>query len=101
MFIISDKLIFVVTSVLTQALRVLTSFIVLRFLVPEDYGLLGLVAIAPGYLAPLGDCGIARALVQFRELPTEVVESCALVVSLTLAAVYALVYSGSGLYLYL
>jgi len=101
MFIISDKLIFLVTSVLTQALRVLTSFIVLRFLVPEDYGLLGLVAILPGYLSPLGDFGIARALVQFRDLPAEVVESCALIVSLTLAGVYASAYSGSGLYLYL
>ncbi len=60
MLIVSDKIIFLFTSVMTQALRVLTAFAMARLLKIEDYGLITLVSLAPGFIAVLGDCGIAR-----------------------------------------
>jgi PST family polysaccharide transporter len=98
--VVSDKAIFLFTSVATQALRVAAMFVMARLLRPEDYGLLTLVAIAPGFIALLGDCGIARALVQYRDLPTEPVEASGLVVSVMLGLIYAIVYLCSGIYFF-
>jgi len=98
--VLSDKAIFLFTSVATQALRIAAMFIMARLLRPEDYGLLTLVAIAPGFFALLGDCGVARALVQYRDLPTEPVEASGLVVSVTLGLIYAVVYLCSGIYFF-
>jgi O-antigen/teichoic acid export membrane protein len=99
-FHVSDKLQFVVTSFGVQALRVITVFVMARLLVPEDYGLLTLVAVAPGFLAALGDCGINRALVQYRDHPTAVVEASGLTISFALALIYAALFVVSGLYFY-
>jgi len=96
--IVSDKIIFLFTSVMTQALRVLTAFAMARLLKIEDYGLITLVSLGPGFIAVLGDCGIARALVQYRDLPTETTESSGLIISVTFGIVYTLVWIGSGLF---
>ena len=101
MFVVSDKLVFLITSVLAQALRVITTFVMARLLTPEDYGLLALVGIAPGFLALLGDCGITRALVQYRDLPTETVEASGLMVSVALAIFYAALFFASGVFFFL
>jgi O-antigen/teichoic acid export membrane protein len=97
-FVVSDKLVFLFTSVMAQVLRVLTAFVMARLLVPEDYGLLTLISVAPGFLAALGDCGVARALVQYRDLPTEITEATGLVISAALGTFYAVIFVASGFY---
>ncbi len=94
--IVSDKIIFLFTSVMTQVLRVLTAFAMARLLKVEDYGLITLVALAPGFISVLGDCGIARALVQYRDLPKETTEDSGLIVSVVLGIVYTMIWLGSG-----
>jgi PST family polysaccharide transporter len=94
--VFSDKLIFLFTSLMTQGLRIATTIAMARLLKPDDYGLLALVALPPGFLASLGDCGIAKALVQYRDLPTEITEASGLVVSVTLAVLYAMLWIISG-----
>jgi PST family polysaccharide transporter len=96
--IVSDKIIFLFTSVMTQALRVLTAFAMARLLKIEDYGLITLVSLAPGFISVLGDCGVARALVQYRDMPAEKTEATGLIISMALGVVYTLVWLGSGLF---
>jgi lipopolysaccharide exporter len=96
--VFSDKIIFLFTSLMTQALRVITAFVMARLLTPDDYGLLTLISIAPSFISMLGDCGIARALVQYRDLPTEVVEASGLTVSVSLAIFYTVLWIISGFY---
>ncbi|HEX4053933.1 MAG TPA: oligosaccharide flippase family protein [Tepidisphaeraceae bacterium] len=98
MLVLSDKIVFLFTSVMTQALRVITAFVMARLLTPNDYGLLTLISIAPSFIAALGDCGIARALVQYRDLPTETVEASGLTVSVALSLFYATLWLASGFY---
>jgi O-antigen/teichoic acid export membrane protein len=99
-FIVSDKLVFLFTSVMAQVLRVVTAFVMARLLIPEDYGLLTLISVAPGFFAALGDCGIARALVQYRDLPNDITEATGLVISGSLGIICAVIFVVSAGYIY-
>jgi O-antigen/teichoic acid export membrane protein len=96
--VISDKMLFMMTSVLAQVLRVLTSFVLLRWVPKGDFGLWTMVGVAPGFFAALGDCGISRALVQFRHLPDDTVEASGLVISAALSLLFTTTWIFSGIY---
>lgn len=95
---ISEKLTFFVTSIAQQAIRVLAALAMARLLRPEDYGQYTLITVVPSFLSALGDWGMAKALVQYRDEPKESIEDTGLIVRGLLGLLYACALVGSGAY---
>ncbi|MEZ4226369.1 MAG: MOP flippase family protein [Polyangiaceae bacterium] len=51
-----------------QLVGAAVSLVLVRLLTPEDFGLLGMVAVLLGFLVVLGDLGLTAALIQRQEL---------------------------------
>jgi len=95
---ISDKLRLLGSTFISQGLRILTTLVLARLLTPKDYGIVALLLAIPGLIG-LGDFGVARSLVQIRDLPDETVRDTGLVLSLGVGLFWALVHVAVGSYL--
>ena len=96
---VSDKLQFVATSFLVQGLRILAALIMARLLAPEIYGIVALTMAIPSVLTNLGDMGVARSIVHFRDSPRQTVEDSGLVICLVMGLLMLVASSGAGAYL--
>ncbi len=93
---LSDKAKFLVVAFLNQGLRLMTTLIIARYVTKDDNGRYMLVMMVAGSICLLGDVGIARALVQIRDIPDEEVEDTATVLCGGLGLLYMPVWIVTG-----
>ena len=96
-FSFSDRFQLLSSTFVAQALRILTTIVMARWLTPRDYGLVGLTSAIPGVISSLGDFGAFRCLIQIRDLPDREVRETALALSAGLSAVYAVTAVSCGI----
>lgn len=60
-----------VNQVGVQLLQLATTAVLARLLVPEDFGLMAMLAIATGFINVIKDFGIGASLVQKKEVDNE------------------------------
>jgi hypothetical protein len=95
---LSAKSYFLLSSLLAQGVRIVSSFALFRLLTPVDFGAVALVGLAPGYVAALGDFGALR-VVYFLDGHVPKARGTCLSIALIFSGVLALVCLGAGIYL--
>ncbi|MEQ8820720.1 MAG: oligosaccharide flippase family protein [Sumerlaeia bacterium] len=99
MFRISDKLQLLGSHYVSQAVRIMATLAMARLLTPEDYGFVALVLTLPGFFGSLGDFGVGRCIVQFRDADERQLLDTGFVLSLILRGGTALLTLASGAWL--
>jgi len=93
----SDKLWLVFSSVFAQAMRIGTTLVMARWVSKTDYGLYYVIVSLPGLIS-LGDLAIPSSLIQMPE-DTDSMRDTAVILGLSLYAIYSVVLIGGSTYL--
>ena len=99
LFRFSDKLQLIASSYLQQTIRILTVFVMARFIGPNDNGIFFLVLYTAGLVLALNDFAIPQGVVQIRDHSEDVVVDTALVLDGLLFIFYGLFAISAGIYL--
>jgi FkbM family methyltransferase len=98
-FRLSDKLQLIGSSYFQQGMRIITVFVMLRYIGPNDKGIFALVVYAAGLVMALNDFAIPQGVVQLREFGEDTVIDTAIVLTGILYGFYGLFAVGAGVFL--
>lgn len=99
MFRISDKLQLIASSYFQQGIRIITVFIMARYIGPNDNGIYFLVLYVAGLVMALNDFAIPQGVVQIQNFSEDVIVDTALVLTVLLYTFYGLFAVAAGFYL--
>jgi O-antigen/teichoic acid export membrane protein len=99
LFRISDKLQLIGSSYLQQMTRVITFFVMCRFLKPDDRGIFMSVIYVAGLVMALGDFVVAQSVVQIRDHDEDEIIDTGLIFTSVIFIIYGLAAVYAGKYL--
>lgn len=96
----SDKFALAGSTFVSLGLRVGTTVVMGRLLLPADYGLFQLVTLAPFLFTSLGDLNLPSAVVQIRGHDERTVSDTGMFLGMVMGALSILAFLAGGVYLY-
>lgn len=96
--LVTDKSLVMVMRMFSQGVRILSSMVLARYVVAEEFGRFELIISFAGLLASASDLGITRSISASHDLPEHEVQDTSLIMMLTLASIYAVFVMIGGWY---
>jgi PST family polysaccharide transporter len=97
--IFSDKLLLVSSSMLAQAMRILGTMVMARFIGPKENGAYLLIFIYTGFIMSLGDFAVPQSLVQIQGFSDRVLLDTAILLEGSIMAFYGVVTLVAGIFI--